>query len=195
MKWALIIIGSLAGLAIITCVIIGLWAFGVARSEAKTRNLVDAKQMDNKNQLDLELKTQLKVCQLPAAQEAMLKNIIVGYANARASGKTTGSFINVGSVREVVPNVDTSMFNKIMNIIQSTGDMFALKQTELIDLNRAHTDIVTVPPSSWVCAFMGKGVIDIKIVTSSRVENAFTTGKDDDIDLHLIPAPTPAPAK
>jgi Na+-transporting methylmalonyl-CoA/oxaloacetate decarboxylase gamma subunit len=198
-KWMIAILsaGVLAALAVLFVLIVVIWGFGVIQSEAKLRNLVMAKQQANTTDFDNMWKTQMKTAQIPAQQQAMLKNVVVEYANARSGGGKGGSLATL--VHEAIPNVDVSIFNHILRIVESTGESWAQRQKELIDLNRAHTDIVTVPPSSFVCSLFGKTVIDIKLVTSSKTDKAFETGKDDDVNLFPAPAPTapatPAPAK
>jgi hypothetical protein len=38
-------------------------------------------------------------------------------------------------------------------------------------------------PGSWILKMFGRKLTDITIITSSRTENAFATGKDDDVQL------------
>lgn len=141
-----------------------------------------AKQESNKNEFDSMWKKQMQSAQITSQQKDALYNLVVGYAKARAD-QAKGSL--AASVKEVVPNVDQNshLFQQLMNIVNASRDVWTTKQNELIDLNRVHTNIVTVPPSSFICTLLGKDVIKITIVTSERTDESFKTGKDNEIDL------------
>jgi len=66
------------------------------------------------------------------------------------------------------------------NIIASSRDSWTMRQKELIDLSREHNKLLGLFPGSLVFSILGRKPIDITIVTSSKTEKAFETGKDDD---------------
>jgi hypothetical protein len=76
-----------------------------------------------------------------------------------------------------------------MNIIVSQRDGFKFRQKELLDLKREHDNLIDLFPSSLFVGSRGK--IDVIIVTSTRTEEAFKSGKDDDTKL-FTPTPTNA---
>jgi hypothetical protein len=182
MKWFLIIAGSGLALLFILAIFVFCWGVGLSNAEVQQRNLVTAKQTSNKNWLDECNKTIDQTAQVTDAQRQALMDIIVGNANARAQqGKGTLAAM----VTEAVPNVSTEVFTNLMNVIQSKREGFKRVQDELIDLNRVHDNQLELFPSSIVCSLLGRHKIDITVVTSSRTEKAFATGKDDDTDLGL----------
>jgi hypothetical protein len=126
-----------------------------------------------------------QVAQVTDAQKNALMEIFQGYAQAR-SGKSQGGALATW-IHESCPTVDTSTFNNLQNIIAGSRDRWTERQKELIDLKREHDNIRTVFPSSVVCGIFGKTEIKITIVTSSRTDEAFTTGRDDDTNVFQTP--------
>lgn len=169
----------LAGLFI---VIMFFWIVGVYNSEARMRNTIVAKQKDNTSEFDSMWKKIDQVAQVTDMQKEALKDIIVSHAKAR-TGTEENKNLLMKWVQESVPNVDQSTFTKLMNVITSSRDGFAFRQKELLDLSREHNNLLTVFPGSMVLSILGKQPIDVTIVTSTRTENVFKTGKDDDVNL------------
>lgn len=171
----------LVGLITLVAVIglIGISFVSMSNKEVRLRNLITAKQRDNISALDNMQKTIAQSAQIPPAAMESLKAIVVGYADARKGG--SGSLATM--VTEAIPNVDTSTFNNLMNIVGAERKAFATRQKELLDLGREHNDTRTVWPSSMVCG--GRPEIPLQIVTSARAEGSMATGRDDDIDLRL----------
>jgi hypothetical protein len=111
-----------------------------------------------------------------------LMQVFVNYASARnTGGSQDGSLMKW--IKEAVPNVDNSLMKKLMNDISSSRDRWTACQKELIDYKREHDLLLTQFPSNVILAMFGKKPVDIKIVTSTRSEKAFETGKDDDTSV------------
>ena len=177
--------GILVGLFAILAGAILIWGVSVSNKEVQLRNQITAKQTDNKNQFDGMWKSQMQAFQVTDAQKQMLYDVIVGNSKARATG--SGSLATF--VKEAVPNIDksTDLYRELMNTVTGLRNTWMRKQTEIIDYKREHDNVIDMIPSSIVCSFLGRKKIDIIIVTSDRTDNAFVTGKDNDIDLRSKP--------
>jgi len=173
-KWLIALIGGLVFFGVIA-VILFVWCVGLYNKEARLRNQIVAKQKDN------TWKKISQAAQVTDAQKQALMDIIVGNSKARAGNGNSGQLATF--VHEAVPNVDTSTFNQLMNIVTSTRDAWTMRQKELLDFKREHDNLMDVFPGSILFSLLGKTKIDVTIVTSGRTEDAFKTGKDDDIDL------------
>lgn len=158
-----------------------LYGVGVANKETRLRNAITAKQVDNKSQYDNMWKKISQVAQVTDGQKQALLEIFTQHAQARSGGDSKNLLMKW--VQESVPNVDTSTFNKLMTVITSSRDGFTERQRELLGLKMEHDNVIDLFPGSLVCSLLGRGKIDVKIVTSSRTENAFVEGKDDDVDV------------
>jgi len=183
-KTTIITLTSIAGLIGVGLIIIAiLFGMGVSFSnkEVVLKNTITAKQTDNKNQMDAMWKNISQVAQVTEAQKNALIEIFTGYAKARSGDNKGGSLANW--IHEAVPNVDTSTFNNLQNIIVAQRDGFKTRQTELLDLNREHDNLIGTFPNSLFASLLGRKHIDIIVVTSSRTEDAFKTGQDNDVQL------------
>jgi hypothetical protein len=126
-----------------------------------------------------------QVAQVTQTERESVERIIIGYADER-TGAGSGSFIN--AVREALPNIDNSTFTNLQNIIVSSRDRFANRQKQLLDLKREHDNILMTFPGS---IFVGsRPRIEVVIVTSSRTQEAFQTGTDDNVNVFAPKAPT-----
>lgn len=178
--------GCIVALGVVGIVIIFLFVtvgitIGYFNQEVGLRTTIEQKQVDNKNEFDNMAKKISQVAQVSQKQLEALKDIFNSYAQARTGDGDGGSIMKW--VQESVPNVDTSTMNNLQNIIVGSRDSFTMRQKELLDLKREHDKLLRTFPSNFILGMFGKKPIDVVIVTSSKTEKAFETGKDDDIDV------------
>jgi hypothetical protein len=171
---------SIIGVILVCLFMIGGMFVSIGNKEVDLATAIQSKQLDNNNEFDSMYKKISQVSQVSEKQLSALKDIFVSYADARTPDKA-GSVMQW--VTEAIPNVDTSTLNNLQNIITSSRDSWTMRQKELIDLNREHNVLLRKFPSSIILSIMGRKEINIQIVTSSRTEKAFETGKDDDTDV------------
>lgn len=177
-------------------IMIGLATFGVifisvimligmvisySNQEATLRTAIETKQKDNTSEFDNMFKKITQVAQVSQKQMDILKDIFISHAEARSGGNDSNLIMKW--VQESVPNVDTSTMNNLQNIITSSRDAWTMRQKELLDLSREHTQLLRLFPSNFILSFLGRKTIDVKIITSSRTEEVFKTGKDDSLEL------------
>jgi hypothetical protein len=182
MNKALVLAAILIGGFLLSVLIVGSWAFGVYNQAFTLRNQYEMKVKANEAVFDNMWKKIAQTAQVTDAQKDALKEIFTGYAEARSGGKTGGTFIN--AVREAIPTVDTTTFRNLQNIITGSRDEWTANQIALVDIAREHNLLLKFP-SSIVMGFAGFTKIDPKVITSTRTEQTFKTGKDDDVGLGL----------
>lgn len=167
-------------IVLVFAIIIGS-IIGLSNTEVELRTLIEAKQKDNSSEFNNMFTKISQVAQVSSKQMESLKDIFTSYADARSN---EGQGKMMSWIQEAIPNVDTATFNNLQNIITSSRDAWTMRQKELIDLSREHTVMLRRFPAGWILStFMGRKPIEIVIVTSSRTEEAFKTGKDDDISV------------
>ena len=88
-------------------------------------------------------------------------------------------------IKEAIPSVDVSIYKDLMNIITSSRDEWTRNQVELVSIANEYNKMLAVFPSNVLLKMLGFERIEPKIITSTRTENAFKTGKDDDVELNL----------
>jgi len=166
--------------------VLGGCTVSTLNKENGIRQTILTKQKDNKSQMDAMWKTIEQTAQVSKAQKDALVEIYSGYANARAGGGAGDTDRRLMTwVKEAVPNANPDTFRTLQNIIVSQREGFAMRQKELLDLSREHNTILGNIVEGTVCKMFGRNAIEVTIVTSSRTENAFETGKDDNTTLPL----------
>jgi len=179
-KW-LIVVLSVVGISLLGIVLVIGMVISTSNREATLRTAIEAKQKDNTSEFDNMYKKISQVAQVSEKQMSFLKDIFVSHASARTGNNDGGSLMKW--IQESVPNIDTSTMNNLQNIITGSRDAWTMRQKELIDLSREHTKLLRVFPSNVILSMLGRKEINITIVTSSRTDAAFETGKDDDVNV------------
>ncbi len=171
-----------AGLLAITVVIAAVWGVSTYNQASGLKNLYDAKLKANTASFDNMFKTIDQSAQVTNKQKDALKEIFNGYASARTTGGSQdGSLMKW--VTESIPNVDVSVYKTLMNTITSARESWTMRQLELVDIARQHNLLLVQFPTNLLLKLLGFTPIDAKVVTSSRTEKAFETGRDDDTKL------------
>lgn len=171
----------IAGAVAVIIVVLISSVVDVSNREVDLRTQITAIQTDNTSEFDNMTKKIGQVAQVSKKQLESLKDIFNSYAAARSGNGDGGQLMKW--VQESVPNVDTTTMNNLQNIIVSSRDSWTMRQKQLIDVNREHQKLLKRFPSGVILSMLGRKSIEIKIVTSSRTENAFATGKDDDTNV------------
>lgn len=183
MNKTLLTLGGFLGLGIVLAFV--LLAMGVSfhNSEVTLRNTITAKQTDNKNEMDAMWKNIAQTAQVAEKDRESLSAIFKEYASARTGTGDSKPIMNW--IKEAVPNVqvNSDVFKNLMNIIVSQRDGFKFRQKELLDFGREHDNLIMKFPGNIFASILGRKHIELVIVTSTRTENAFKTGKDDEVNL------------
>lgn len=85
-------------------------------------------------------------------------------------------------VQESNPTFDASMYKDLMKSIEIERTGFFNEQSILIDMQREHKVCLQKAPNRW---FLADGLkpVEIKVITSSKTDEVYRTGKEDDIEL------------
>jgi hypothetical protein len=169
------------GIVVLIVLVLGGSVIGTFNQEVSLRTAIENKQKDNTSEFDNLYKKIAQVAQVSEKSMSSLKEIVCGYAEARKGADNPNLIMNW--IKESVPTVDLSTMNNLQNIIVGSRDSFTMRQKELLDLKREHDKLLRTFPSNVILGMFGRKEIDVKIVTSSKTEKAFETGKDDDTDV------------
>lgn len=170
-----VLIAAVAGIA-------GIWGISTYNNAAGLRNLYEAKVKANSASFDNMWKEISQTSQVTDKQKDALKDIFTSYAAARTTGGSQdGSLMKW--VTESIPNVDVSVYKTLMNTITSARDSWTMRQLELVDIARQYNQLLVQFPTNVFLGAFGFKQIDAKVITSSRTEKAFETGKDDEVKL------------
>lgn len=108
------------------------------------------------------------------------------YSTILASGKGTdqNAVKNLFAVATgmKMPQLDPSMYKEVQRVIESGRIRFANDQRMAAAMKAEHDALRTTWPGSM---FLGNvKPLDLQLVTSTKTEEAFKTGKDDDTSLY-----------
>lgn len=182
MKPFLIIGGiALAGFVLVLSILI-IWILGMYNTQSGLKNQYESKIAANRAIFDNTYKKIDQSAQVTQAQKNALKEIFTSYAEGR-SGNGGGSLAT--SVKEAIPTVDVSIYRELMNVITGARDEFTANQIHLVSISEQYNLNLSRQPSGFILKFFGFDKIDPKIITSTRTENVFFSGKDDDMTLPI----------
>ena len=179
MKVKYVLIGILTFLLISGISIVGK-GITLYNQEISLRNQIEAKQQENTAHFDNMWKKIKQTVQVSDKYKDGLKEVLASYTSGR---KKESDQLLMDWTKEAIPSFDSSIYKQLMNIVTASRDDFTLNQKELIDLNRQHDVLLDTFPNNIYYRVLGIEKIKITIVTSTKTEDAFKTGKDDDIEF------------
>lgn len=186
-------------------VLLGLVAVGVFLAfmlmsfhnvEVQQRNLLIAKQKDNTSEFDNMRKKLAGVSSIPDAQFEKLKEVFTSYADARTGNGDNGSLMKW--VQESIPNIDkaSEIYTSVMNIVVASRDSWTMRQKELLDIQRVHSNILDIGFRGLILTkVFHRQKIDVTIITSANTKDVFRTGEDNDDGTLFKRKPVPVADK
>ena len=153
---------------------------GLYNQEINLKKKIEAKQDENKAIFDNTWKKIKQATNVTDKYKEGFAEVLKAYTSGR---EVESEQLLVNWTKEAVPNFDSSLYKQLMNIIVSSRDDFTLNQKQLIDLNREHDVLLETFPNNLFYHFLGAKKINITVVTSTKSEEAFETGKEDNIEL------------
>lgn len=175
------------------CLLMGgcgaIYCVSTVNSEVNLRTQIAAKQKANEPSFDTMWKIISQKAQITGEYKDAFAKI---YPDIMAGRYSTGGTM-MKWVQEQNPNFDTSLYKDLMGSVEAERKRFLRDQEQLIDYNREREALINRFPSKQILGMFGNNTpIEIKIVTSSKSDEAFATGKDDDVDLFKKDTPKKA---
>lgn len=175
MKTLIVALGSVLLVGILLAV-----AFVSLNNKDRTlRNAIKAKESSREAVFDETWKTIQQVAQVSDKYSKDFKEIYPKLMEGRY-GKENGNLL-LKFVTESNPNFDTSLYSKLINVIEVQRAQFTTSQKQIIDLKREHDNLLDTFPGSLLITNREK--VEIKIITSTRTKEVMETGKDDNVNL------------
>jgi len=172
------ILAIAAAIVIFVLIIIGM-RISYSNDEIGLRNQAKAQEDCNKVIYDKVWKTISQIAQVASKYEEAFKEIYLKIMDSRY-GKE-GDNLLAKFITEQNPNLSTELYSQINDAVKANRAEFARVQAKLIDIKREHDNLRMKFPGS---IFVGsRPELIIKIVTSTKTEKAFDSGKDDDVKL------------
>jgi len=153
--------------------------FSISNQEVSLRNEVKAQQENLKVVFDATWKIIQQQANVADEYKDAFAKIYPALMEGRYGNKRGGALLSF--IKESNPEFSTKLYEKVSESIEAQRINFANEQKKLIDLKREHDNLRQTFPSSLVCS--SRPEIVLEIVTSTKTDKAFETGKDDDVKL------------
>lgn len=170
--------GGIVLIGIVLAVIGVMMYFQYDGQEIGLRNAIKAQQKSNEVSFDNTWKILQQQASIKDDYKESFRDIFVSLMQERHY-EQGGSFMKW--ITEKNPKFDISLFKKLMDSIAVERKTFERNQNKLLSLKQEHDDVRTKAPSRFFVG--GRPEVEVKIVTSTKTEKTFETGKEDDIDL------------
>ncbi len=175
--------GTLITLGVIGVLVIGLviWAIGLSNTYNKKFVTGKAFQQNCEVVFDNTWKKIQQQANVTNEYKEGFRQIYVEMMNARYSDEGAGQQTLMKWIQESNPTFDASLYKTLMNTIEGSRNEFTMEQKKLIDIDRELKSMKATFPNSLIIG--GRPDLEIKLVTSAKTEQAFSTGKDDDTKI------------
>ena len=172
-------VGAILGIFILWYIFGGI---GYRNRAAELKQQFVAVEQGNKVDYDAMWKIISQTAQVPSQYSSDFQK---AYSAIIASGSGTdkNAVSNLFAVATgmKVPQLDSSLYRKVQDVIESERTKFANAQKQAADIAREYNTLVDTFPGSF---FIGDHThLEVKLVTSDRTEKAFETGKDNETNL------------
>lgn len=171
---------TILGLSVILSMGILLPAYiSVSNTEKGLRNQFNAQ---NKN-MEVVYDNTWKIIQQKAGVASEYKksfakiypDLMAGrYGNARGGALMSW-------IQESNPEFSTKLYEDLSSSIEAQRNIFTHEQQKSIDIKREHDNLRTMFPTSLFVG--GRPELELRLVTSQRTDEAFESGKDDNVKL------------
>lgn len=178
-----IVVGTIAGLALVVSLFFFVWYMSVNNTDARLRADAAAEQQNCKIIYDEMWKVIKEQAQVPDAYKDDFKNVWKEIVNGSPSQT---KLLVSAYVTRFNPQFTPQLYSKLMTTIEHERKVFTQAERKIIDIKRQHDVFRTKMPVNSSLGRMLFGTfpeIEIQLVTSDKTEDAFKIGKDDKLDI------------
>lgn len=158
--------------------------FHYANLGAETENTLITKQDDNKNVM-ASYSTKIKEIAQAAKLGVDAQTNLIKIANEARYGEGSSKAV-MQWIQEQNPNIDTTLYQKLQQVIDAERTRFANEQTTMLDIRRTYKVMLDKPYSGFWLNVAGYPKINFKdfdVVINDYTETAYQTKKAESIDL------------
>lgn len=171
---------SMLFLSLISVLSCCLWAACLINEEISLKQKIEAQQLATKTEFDNMKKKILQNNQVSDKYKNALIEVLTAYTEGR---QVEGEQLMMKWSNEAVPTLSPDLYKQLCNIITSSRDKFTIEQKQLLDMQREYNILIQRFPNNIIFSMAGKEPIEVVIITSTSTENAYSTGKEDDLKL------------
>jgi spore coat protein CotF len=167
------------GVLVVTVMMIVFSGIGVKNDAVELRNQFNAQVEANKVIYDEVTKVIFGQAKVAETERESFGNIYTELMSSRAEGTENAM---MAWVKEQNPTISNELYVQLSQTIEAQRAKFSRVQQKQVDIKREHDNLRLKFPSSIFMNFFGETELELKLVTSSRVERSFETGIDDNAD-------------
>lgn len=160
-----------------------MYGIGVVNTEIELRNQYEAKLDANKAVHDAMWKTIQQVAAVPSKYAKDFAGIYQPLMEARygtgEGGNSDGSLMKW--IQERNPEFNSDLYGKVQTVVEAKRAEFKTVQIAARDIKRTHDNLMQTIPSRFFVG--GVEALPIVMVTSTRTEETFEEGVDDNLEL------------
>ena len=176
MKKVMIVVGCLIGMCALLYTI--MW-FSYSRKHVQLKNQAEAQQKVCEAHFDKMWKIIKQHAQVTESYRDSFEKIYPALMEGRYGNARGGALFSW--IQERNPDLDASVWKKLMSAIEAQRTAFFRDQQHLLDIKREHDNLRLQPPSKWFIDENDK--IAVVIITSAKTEAAYSSGQENDIEL------------
>lgn len=190
-KWiVLIVVAALVGCGLVGVIGTASYVYGIREKAIDIETNFEAQVSVNKSMHDKMWKI--------ISQKAQIKDSYAEDFGKNFSAIMEGRYGNPDNrsnsmmlwIQEKNPDFSIDLYKDLSQAVEAQRTEFHGVQARMIDLKREHDRLLKGTISQF--AMFGKTELKLQLVTSGRTENAFNTGKDDDVELSKKKEPATA---
>lgn len=174
------LLGLLVGLLIVGIVYASM-SITYKNQEVELRTAIEKKQKMDEAAFDKMWKNIAQTAEVADKYQGDFRGIYKDIMDARYKGGGGDGDVMFSFLKEHNPELSTDLYNKLSNTITAERAGFYERQNELSSISQEHTTLLRTFPGSWFLSDFDE--IEIVIVTSTKTEEVFKTGKEDDVKL------------
>jgi hypothetical protein len=170
-----------AGVGTLVILIVVMMNISAVNQEVDLRNQAAAQEKANQVIYDEVWKVLQQKAGILDKFADDFKSIYGTIMDARYQGEKNGPGPTFKWIQEHNPSFTPEMYKDLSVAIEAYRGKFSRVQQKLVDIKREHDNLRQKIPSCW---FVGeKPELKITVVTSTKTERTFETGREDDIEL------------
>jgi hypothetical protein len=173
-----VILGMAAALGVLVALVIifGVMWMSAVNAEARARNAFNAQAKVNESSFDKMWKVIKGQAEVSETERESFRKTYTEIMNSTKGVAGQGQLASFFTQAKI--DVSPELYSKLMTSIEAQRGSFHRDQQHLLKLKQQHDNIRTTMPSSF---FVGsKPELEVKIVTSGKTQEAFSTGEDND---------------
>jgi len=170
---------AILGTVFLSAFFVLIMYMGAHNTEVSLRNKFKAQQKANESSFDKTWKIIQQNAQVSERERDSFKEAFTDIMSEQKGIAGEGKLASFFTQSKI--DISPELFKKLMTTIESQRESFHRDQQKLLNIVEQHDNILTELPSSIFVG--GREKLEAIIVTSSKTNEAFSAGEDNEVNL------------